>query len=158
MAWAYRQSPKFAPLKPMRHSVKQMAGYTVENVAFESVPGYYVTGNLYRPTGVTGKTAGILCTHGHLGTMDSRFREYVQQRCATLARMGATVFVYDMLGYSDAKQSEHKLSGALKLQTLNSLRAVDFLLSLPGVDPNPDWPLMRVGVGGWHTIVSVDRA
>ena len=127
--------PKFAPLKPIRHSVRQMNGYTVENVAFESVPGFYVTGNLYRPTNSTGKTAGVLCTHGHLGTMDSRFREYVQQRCATLARMGAVVFTYDMLGYSDSRQAEHKIPNALKLQTLNSLRAVDFLLSLPDVDP-----------------------
>lgn len=134
--------PNFAPLKPIRHSVKQMNGYTVENVAFESLPGFYVTGNLYRPTNVTGKTAGILCTHGHLGTMDSRFREYVQQRCATLARMGAVVFVYDMLGYSESKQCDHKIPEALKLQTLNSLRAVDFLLSLPDVDPN------RVAVTG----------
>lgn len=134
--------PNFASLKPIRHSVKQMNGYTVENVAFESLPGFYVTGNLYRPTGVTGKTAGILCTHGHLGTMDSRFREYVQQRCATLARMGAVVFVFDMLGYSDSKQCDHKIPEALKLQTLNSLRAVDFLLSLPDVDPD------RVAVTG----------
>ncbi|OIN58714.1 alpha/beta hydrolase family protein [Arsenicibacter rosenii] len=127
--------PNFAPLKPIRHSVRQMNGYTVENVAFESVPGFYVTGNLYRPTNSKGKTAGILCTHGHLGTMDSRFRDYVQQRCATLARMGAVVFTYDMLGYSDSKQTEHKIPNALKLQTLNSLRAVDFLVSLPDVDP-----------------------
>lgn len=134
--------PTFAPLKPIRHSVKQMDGYTVENVAFESLPGFYVTGNLYRPTNVTGKTAGILCTHGHLSTMDSRFREYVQQRCATLARMGAVVFTYDMLGYSESKQCEHKIPEALKLQTLNSLRAVDFLLSLPNVDPD------RVAVTG----------
>lgn len=136
------KKPAFAPLQPIRHSLKKLNGYTVENVAFESLPGLFVTGNLYRPVGFSGKRPAVLCPHGHSATLDGRFQEQMQQRCATLARMGAVVFAYDMLGYSDAQQSTHKLPNALTLQTLNSLRTVDFLVSLPEVDPT------KIGVTG----------
>ncbi|CAN5182452.1 hypothetical protein BH09BAC4_BH09BAC4_36120 [soil metagenome] len=134
--------PNFAPLKPIRHSLQKLNGYTVENVAFESLPGFFVTGNLYRPLKTAGKTAGILCTHGHGADQNNRLMEYTQQRCATLARMGAVVFAYDMIGYGDSKQCDHKIPEALKLQTLNSLRALDFLTSLPDVDTT------RIGMTG----------
>ena len=136
------EKPRFAPLKPMRHSLRKLNGYTVENVSFESLPGFFVTGNLYRPLNPSGKTAGILCTHGHGADQNNRLMDYTQQRCATLARMGATVFAYDMIGYGDSKQCSHKLSDALTLQTLNSIRALDFLTSLPDVDND------RIGVTG----------
>lgn len=129
------EKPAFAPLNPIRHSVRKMDGYTVENVAFESLPGIYVTGNLYIPAKTSGKTAAILCPHGHMATLDARLKEYTQQRCITLARMGAVVFAYDMIGYGDSKQSDHKLPEAVKLQTINSIRALDFLTSLPNIDP-----------------------
>lgn len=128
------EKPKFAPLQPIRHSLRKMNGYTVENVAFESLPGFFVTGNLYRPLNAMGKVPGILCPHGHGANQDNRLMEYTQQRCATLARMGAVVFAYDMIGYGDSKQAEHKLPEALKLQTLNGMRSLDFLISLPDVD------------------------
>ena len=136
------EKPNFVLLQPVRHGLQKMNGYTVENVYFESLPGFFVTGNLYRPLNPSGKTAGILCTHGHGADQNNRLMEYTQQRCATLARMGATVFAYDMIGYGDSKQCSHKLSEAIKLQTLNGIRALDFLTSLPGVDTN------RIGVTG----------
>ena len=121
-------------VQPVIHSKKIANGYTVENVYFESVPGLYVTGNLYRPADLKGKVPGILCPHGH--SQDGRFQEYTQQRCATLARMGAVVFAYDMIGMGDSKQCDHKLSKAFKFQLLNSVRALDFLSSLPEIDTN----------------------
>lgn len=136
------ERPAFAPLEPLRHSRRELDGYSVEAVAFESVPGFFVTGNLYRPLGLTGRTAAVLAPHGHVPNQDARFVEQTQQRCATLARMGAVVFVYDMLGYGDSQQCSHRIPNALKLQTLNSLRALDFLVSLPEVDP------ARIGVSG----------
>ncbi|MBU1820661.1 MAG: acetylxylan esterase [Bacteroidetes bacterium] len=126
--------------KPIVHSRRVMNGYTVENVAFESMPGIFVTGNLYKPLAKQTSYAAILCPHGH-GT-DPRFAEPAQVRSAMLARMGAIVFAYDMIGYGDSKQSEHKIPKALKLQTINSMRALDFLLAQPNVDPE------RVGVTG----------
>ncbi|CAH0993936.1 hypothetical protein EMA8858_00041 [Emticicia aquatica] len=116
------------------HSKKELNGYSVENVSFQSLEGIYVTGNLYRPLKTEGKLAGILCPHGH-GT-DPRFAAYTQQRCATLARMGAVVFAYDMIGMGDSQQSDHKIEKALKLQIINSKTALDFLLDLPNIDKN----------------------
>lgn len=127
---------------PVIHSKQQLDGYTVENVYFESVEGYYVTGNLYRPTKQQASYAGILCPHGHDGAQEGRFREQTQKRCATLARMGAVVFAWDMIGYGDATQCSHKLPMALKLQSINSISALDFLLAQSGVDPE------RIGITG----------
>lgn len=136
------ETPRFAPLQPIRHGLRRLNGYTVENVTFESLPGFYVTGNLYRPLRSSGKQAAVLCPHGHAPKEDARFQEQTQQRCATMARMGAVVFVYDMLGYGDSKQCSHKIPEALKLQILNGIRALDFLTSLPDVDAN------RIAVSG----------
>jgi predicted alpha/beta-hydrolase family hydrolase len=66
----------------------------------------------------------------------------MQKRCAALARMGAVVFSYDMVGWGESDQTTHKYPKALTLQLNNSIRAVDFLLSLKKVDPK------RIGVTG----------
>lgn len=131
--------PKKCPLNPAVHSKREYKGYSVENVAFESLPGVFVTGNLYRPTKGTGPFAAILCPHGHWSDPNDygRFRPDVQKRCATFARMGAIVFAYDMVGYGDWANAgwEHTRSKVFKLQLWDSIRAVDYLTSRPDVDP-----------------------
>lgn len=125
---------------PIIHSTREMDGYIVENIAIESFPGFYITGNLYRPTLKKEKYAAILSPHGHL--KDKRFTHYVQKRGATLARMGAIVFAYDMVGYGENNQVNHKMPIALLLQTWNSKRVLEYLLSRPDVDPE------RIGMTG----------
>lgn len=130
--------PKKCSLKPIVHSLRSYDGYTVENVAIESLPGVFVTGSLYRPTGVSGVLPAVLCPHGHWSSADDygRFRPNMQKRCATLARMGALVLSYDMVGYGDWKNAgwEHRRPDALKLQLWNSIRLLDFLTSRADVD------------------------
>jgi hypothetical protein len=138
--------PKKRALKPIIHSKRKYKGYTVENAAFESLPGVFVTGSLYRPRRGKKAFAGILCPHGHAGSPENygRFRADQQKRCATLARMGAVVFSYDMVGWGDWKNAgwSHNRPKVLKLQLWNSIRAVDFLLSLGEIDPK------RIGITG----------
>src|SRR4051812_26067299 len=57
--------PTNTPLKSIIHSKRFYNGYTVENVAFESLPGFFVTGNLYRPIETQASYAAILAPHGH---------------------------------------------------------------------------------------------
>ena len=141
--------PRRTPLNPRRHSRRSHPGYTVENVALETAPGFFLCGNLYLPSKPPESMAAILCPHGHARdpkyAKEGRLRPEMQYRCATLARMGAAVFSYDMIGYSDSRKqgwSHNHGTQVLRLQCWNSIRAVDFMLSLPGIDPK------RVGVTG----------
>jgi len=131
--------PKKCPLNPIIHSRRVHDGYSIENAAFESLPGVFVTGNLYRPTKGTGPFAAVLCPHGHWSDPNDygRFRPDMQKRCATFARMGAVVFAYDMVGYGDWANAgwKHTCPDVFKLQLWNSIRAVDFLTSMKDVDP-----------------------
>jgi putative membrane-bound dehydrogenase-like protein len=123
------------------HSFREYSGYSVENVALETLPGFYCTGNLYRPLAKKESSAIVLCPHGHFRPL-GRMRESHQIRCAHLARMGATVFSYSMVGWQDSSQTTHEDPLALALQTWNSIRVVDYMTSLQRVDPT------RVGVTG----------
>ncbi|MDG2206846.1 MAG: acetylxylan esterase [Pirellulales bacterium] len=105
----------------------QGEGYTVSRVYFQSSPGLWVTGSLYKPDGIEGKIPAILCPHGHW--REGRFHAHseeqfakelewgseedrpsgrypLQSRCVTLCRMGCLVFHYDMLGYADSAPVE----------------------------------------------------
>lgn len=146
--------PKRTPLNAVVRQRRTYDGYSVENVAFESIPGYFVTGNLFRPLNPTGPTPVVLSTHGHYRAITkledydehARFHPGMQARCATLARLGATVLSIDMFAYGDSMQlvgqAAHKQPVALTLQVWNAIRALDFLLSLENVDPK------RVAVSG----------
>ena len=176
--------PTKTPLMPVIHGRIERDDYTIEKVYFESVPGHFVTGNLYRPKGRTGKLPAVLCPHGHwangrfydqgeaatrreIANGAERFEEGgrspLQARAVQLARMGTVVFFYDMIGYADSiqisfelahhfrkqrpemntpenwgfysPQAESHAQSIMGLQTWNSVRALDFMLTLPEVDP-----------------------
>lgn len=162
------------PIEPVIHGTIERDAYTIEKVYFASLPGHYVTGNLYRPRGRSGKLPVVLAPYGHWP--DGRFvwksdedvqkelrngserdpnaaRSPLQANCAMLARMGCIVFQYDMVGYCDSALIPHRegfldaeavlrLQSYMGLQTWNSIRSLDFVLTLPDVDPT------RVAVTG----------
>ena len=205
-AWAERKSqlidqlevalglwprPTMAPLTPEYGQKVVFEDYTVQAVRIQSLPGFYVTGSLYRPRNLQSPAPGILCPHGHwsngrfydagekevrnqIASGAERYleggRSHMQSRCVQLARMGCFVFHYDMIGYADSiqisyelahrfekqrpelntlsnwglfsPQAEANLQSVMGLQTINSIRALDFLESLDQVDPE------RLGVTG----------
>ncbi len=129
--------PRRTPLNPIIKDKRSYNGYTVESASFEARPGFFVYGSLYRPQSSKGSCPGILCPHGHArGPEGGRLRPDQQHRCATLARMGAVVFSYDMVGFGDSLHLgwNHQHKQALTLQTWSSIRALDFLETLPDVD------------------------
>ena len=177
--------PTKTPLNAVIHGKIDRGEYTVEKVYFESAPGFFVTGNLYRPKNIIGKAPAVLFAHGHwqnarlsestdaelrreLAEGEERFeqggRSRFQSMCVQLARMGCVVWQWDMLSDSDSvqfsrqlvhgfakqrpemnttenwglysPQAEAHLQSIMGLQTLNSVRSVDFLLTLPEVDPS----------------------
>jgi hypothetical protein len=178
--------PSRPPLNAVVHGRVERDDYVVDRVYFESIPGHFVTGSLYRPKTGSGPFPAILCPHGHWA--DGRFHDHgerqirqelasggerfevggrhpVTARCVQLARMGCLVFLYDMTGYADSIQLVHRpdvsahldrpadwgffsaqaelwLQNMMGLQTWNSIRAIDFVLELPDVDP------ARIGVTG----------
>jgi len=183
--------PTKTPLNAVVHSRRDQGDYTVEKAFFESFPGFYVTGNLYRPKNKAGKLPAVLSPHGHWANgrfhdagaagatkqieqnaerFESGARSPLQARCVQLARMGCVVFHYDMIGYADSVQitqslahgfskqrpemntdqnwglyspaAEAHVQSIMGMQTYNSIRALDFLLDLPDVDPQ------RVAVTG----------
>ena len=121
--------PTKVDLNPVIHGRVEREDYVVDRVFFESIPGHFVTGSLYRPKGKQGPYPVILSPHGHwnegrfydageaqirsdLAKGAERFevggRFPIQARAVQLARMGCMVFVYDMTGNADSIQIGHR--------------------------------------------------
>ena len=135
--------PVRTPLHPVVFGEIRHADYSVSKVYFESLPGFLVTGNLYRPAG-TGPFPAILSPHGHwpYGRLENTSIVSAPGRAISLARQGFVVFTYDMVGYADSRQLTHTFGGRREalwglslagLQLWDSIRALDFLESLPDV-------------------------
>jgi len=164
--------PERTPLNARTAGTIEFPDYRIEKVIFESQPGFHVTANLYLPkTGVAPHPA-ILFPLGH--EQGAKAHEAWQYVLITFAKRGYVCLAWDTIGQGeriqmwddDFKESkvirsttEHTMLG---LQTLlvgdalarytiwDGIRALDYLLSRPEVDPK------RVGVtgnsgGGTHT-------
>lgn len=138
--------PEKTPLNPSIFGEVKRSDYTVSKVYFESLPGFFVTGNLYRPIG-DGPFPAILSPHGHwaYGRLENTLISSGPGRAINLARQGFVVFAYDMVGYNDSQQVPHTFSGPREylwglslsgLQLWDSIRALDFLETLPYVRKN----------------------
>ena len=146
--------PRKNPLNPIYGKTRHYKGYSVTNIALETVPGYWLCGSLYRPANSKGKTPVMLSPHGHFGSGGEnvmnergRFRPDMQYRCAMLARMGIAVFSYDMFAYGGESSLQipyeaHRTPLAHTMQLWNSIRVTDFLCSLDYVDQT------KIGITG----------
>ena len=140
--------PAKTPLHPQIFGRIENRTYSIEKVLLETMPGYYLGGNLYRPLKAPPPEGfpAIASPHGHwnYGRLEHTDIASVPARCINLAEQGYVVFAYDMVGYDDTVQTPHDFAtprdnlwdfGPLPLQLWNSIRVVDFLESLPGVNP-----------------------
>ena len=140
--------------KPIITGKRVYDGYSVENIAIEILPGLYINGSLYKPLNIKGKIPVILSPDGHWA--QQRYRPDCQIRCASLARMGAMAYSYDIFAWGESllqfKSEDHRTSIAQIVQTLGGIRILDYVLSLKETDPE------RIGIsggsgGGSHTIL-----
>jgi len=150
--------PERTPLHAKIFGRVERGDYSVEKVYFQSYPGFYVAGNLYRPLGQgSGPFPAVLNPHGHWprGRLEDSADGSSAARCINFAKQGMIAFAWDMVGYNDtqfarpagepaynthrhfANDPTNQLWGIsqMGLQTWNAIRALDFLLSLPDVDP-----------------------
>ncbi|MDF2188585.1 acetylxylan esterase [Paraflavitalea sp. CAU 1676] len=146
--------PPTPVVKPISANKRTMDGYTIENLAFEVLPGVYIAGSLYRPAKAKGKIPVVLCPDGHW--QQHRYRADCQYRCATMARMGCMAISYDLFAWGESllqfKTEDHRRALAMTVQALGTIRILDYLLTLKEADTS------RVAIsggsgGGSHTML-----
>lgn len=153
------------PLNAKVTGTVERDAYRIENVIFESRPGFFVTGNLYVPKGIEpGKPRpGVVGTCGHAA--EGKGAEAYQAFAQGLARQGYVVLIYDPLGQGERSMyftpegklaypgttHQHNMAGNQQVlvgeflgswRAWDGMRALDYLLTRPEVDP------AQVGVTG----------
>jgi cephalosporin-C deacetylase-like acetyl esterase len=141
-------------LEPRVMGTLKRDGYRVEKLVIQTRPGVLMTANAYVPDG-NGKRASVLSVHGHW--RQAKSEKVVQSRCIGLAKLGFFVLMVDAFGAGErginpALGEYHgemvaatlfptgsPLSG---LQVYENMRAVDYMLTRPEVDPD------RIGITG----------
>ena len=155
--------PEKTPLNARTTRVIERDAYRIENVIFESRPGFFITANLYVPKGRTTPMPGVVGTCGH--SLNGKANESYQSFAQGLARLGYVVLIFDPVGQGERFQymtpdlksrykggvGEHIHMGNQQVLVGESLcnwfawdgvRALDYLLTRGEVDPN------HVGVTG----------
>jgi dienelactone hydrolase len=150
--------PDKTPLNPKITRILERDGYRVENTVFESRPGYLVSANLYLPSNVPSgeKRPGIVGLCGH--SANGKSRDFYQSYAQALARLGSVCLIIDPIGQGERMQwrtgwmetrmqgttGEHiQLGNPLCLTgefigtwfAWDGIRALDYLLTRPEVDP-----------------------
>ncbi|MDI3321141.1 alpha/beta hydrolase family protein [Pinibacter soli] len=136
------------PAKPASKTIlankRTLGDYTIENFAIEMLPGVYVAGSIYKPAKIKGKIPVVLCPDGHWQAC--RYRPDCQYRCATLARLGTIAVSYDLFAWGESMlqfpYEDHRKSLAQTIQVLNTIRILDYILTLPEADTS------RVAISG----------
>ncbi|MEN6345134.1 MAG: prolyl oligopeptidase family serine peptidase [Armatimonadia bacterium] len=155
--------PRKTPLKPVLTGSFERDAYTVEKVMFESRPDFPVTASLYVPKGYDAPMPGVIAPCGHSG--NGKAADAYQSFAQGLASKGYVVLSYDPVSqgertqYPDGKGGskvgiccpEHNHMGSQQglvgeffgtWRVWDGIRALDYLLTRPEVDPT------RLGVTG----------
>jgi len=155
--------PEKTPLKARVTGVVERDTYTIENVIFESRPNFPVTANLYLPKGAKTPRPGIVGSCGH--SANGKAAEAYQSFAQGLARLGYVCLIFDPIGQGERLQyvneafkprrgvgtSEHLYAGNQQFlvgeffgawRAWDGIRALDYLLTRPEVDPK------HVGITG----------
>ncbi len=143
------------PLHARVTGVLNADGYVIERVLFQSLPGYYVTANVYRPIN-KGRYPAVLLQSGH--TQEGKPEPQVA--AANLALQGYVAMTFDPVGQGEREQTylpmlgralsggsvnEHLAMGAQNIWMNQSVvryfvhdarRAIDYLISRADVDAN----------------------
>ncbi len=160
---AFGPFPEKTPLNAKVTKTLTREGYRIENIVFESRPNFMVTGNLYLPTGAKSPVPGVIgvCGHSLNGKAEKAYQSFAQG----LALQGQACFLIDPVGQGERFQfldeklgsrlkggtSEHNQMGthqALVGEFLgtwfawDAIRALDYLLTRPEIDPR------HIGVTG----------
>jgi len=160
---AFGPQPPRTPLNARVVGSLRQRHHTLEKVVFESRPGCLVTAHLYVPHDLRGPAPAVLGTCGHSAT--GKMEPLYQEFCQRLARAGFVVLIYDPFNQGERDQywllpdrqavasctHAHNMMGKqLELvgqwfgawRAWDGIRALDYLLSRPEVDPT------RVGITG----------
>jgi hypothetical protein len=143
------------PLNPRVVGTIPLAGYRIEKVVFESLPKFYVTALLYLPDAPASRRPAVLVACGHTANGKIGY----QYLCHRLAKRGYVVLCWDPVGQGERSQfwdasaaksrynlvcGEHAVLGNLaylaganlaRWEVWDGMRAVDYLLTRPEVDP-----------------------
>lgn len=145
--------PERTPLNARIVATNRFDDYWIENLIFESRPGFPVTANVYRPASpAAGRRPAVLSPIGHFLSAGKTATD-VQARCIQLARLGFVVLVYDALGQGERMfpGNIHHDAGYALLplgETIagwmvwDSIRALDYLVTRDDVDSD------RIGLTG----------
>ncbi len=125
-----------------------MGDYIIEKLLFQSMPGIYVTANVFVPKNLTFPVPAVICPHGHWE--HGRCQQQVQSRGIGLAKLGYIALMPDAYGFGERKYTGHRNSKFLLptgitlegLQIWDNMRAVDYLLTRNDVDSE------KIGITG----------
>ncbi|HKW18450.1 MAG TPA: acetylxylan esterase [Terriglobales bacterium] len=144
------------PLNPQITGRIAMQGFHIDKVVFESLPHIYVSALVYVPDDGPKKHPGVLVPAGH----SPNGKAYYQALCQRLVKRGYVVIAWDPVGQGERSQfwdaenqksrynlicAEHAVLGNLaylagtslaRWEIWDGIRALDYLLTLPEVDPN----------------------
>ncbi|MBD3672477.1 MAG: acetylxylan esterase [Planctomycetaceae bacterium] len=150
--------PEKTPLKPVVTGTVDQGDFIVENLQFQSRPGLYVTGNLYRPKEIKEPLPAILYVCGHGGVKKNGVsygnKTHYQHHGAWFARNGYVCLTIDTLQLGEIEGIHHgtyrekmwwwnaRGYTSAGVEAWNCIRALDYLETRPEVDKE------RMGVTG----------